>query len=93
MTNQSIKITGNGNRLSLSANGKRCGITISAGPWIKGVNPDTVKIRSKKGIFPKEIREAFTVENNSDSMTDYFENDSIRLLPGHPLYASAKSAA
>lgn len=33
------------------------------------------------------IKAAFTVENKSDSMTDYFEKDIIRVLPDHPLYA------
>lgn len=88
-----MKISGNGNRINLTVNGKRCGITISKGPWVQGVNSDLIKLRPKKYSFPKEITEALQVENNSDSMTDYFEKDSIRLLPGHPLYDMAKAAA
>lgn len=88
-----MKITGKANRISLVVNGKRCGITVSAGPWVEGVNPDTIKIRPKNHSFPLEIAKAFEVENNSDSMTDYFESDCIRLLPGHPLYAAAKRIA
>lgn len=34
----------------------------------------------------------FTVENDSDPMTDYFENDSIRVAPTHPLYAAVNAA-
>lgn len=77
----------------LTVNGKRAGIYISAGPWVPGVNPDLIKIRCKKGVFPAEIREYFTVENNSDMRTDYFESDCIRLLPGHELYNAAKELA
>ena len=88
-----MKIIGKANRINLTVNGKRCGITISAGPWVEGVNPDTIKIRPKKYSFTQEIAEAFAVENNSDSLTDYFEKDCIRLLPGHPLYDAAKAVA
>ncbi len=41
---------------------------------------------------PAAIRAAFQVENNSDMMTDYFETDLIRVLPGHPLYAQVRAA-
>jgi hypothetical protein len=37
--------------------------------------------------FSKEVRDAFMVENNSDIMTDYFEKDSFRVFPEHPLFA------
>jgi beta-N-acetylglucosaminidase len=42
--------------------------------------------------FPAEVRAAFTVENHSDGMTDYFEEDYIRVTPDHPLYAIVKAA-
>lgn len=77
----------------ISANGKRAGIRIDAGPWIDGVPADLIKVRCKRGVFPSEIRSAVQVTNNSDMREDYFENDSIRLLPGHPLYATAKALA
>ena len=86
-----MKLSGKSNRITLSANGKRCGVNVSAGPWVSGVNPEQVKIYCKKGLFPNEIKEAFNVINNSDTMEDYFENDQIKLLPGHPLYESAKA--
>lgn len=35
---------------------------------------------------------AFTVENNSDIMTDYFEEDRIRVEPTHPLYRDVLAA-
>jgi hypothetical protein len=81
-----MKLTGTEYRATLTVNGKRCGVTVSKGPWIAGVDPRTIKLRAKKGYFPTEVKAAFSVENNSDILTDYFEGDSMRLLPGHPLY-------
>jgi hypothetical protein len=53
----------------------------------------TITIYARDYIrFSAEVREAFTVENNSDSMTDYFEQDRIRVVPSHPLYAQVKAA-
>lgn len=48
------------------------------------------------GRFSALVHGCFEVQNDSDSMTDYFEKDRIRVLPGHPLYAevlAAKAAA
>ena len=42
--------------------------------------------------FSKEVQQAFDVENNTDSMTDYFETDTIRVKPDHPLYEQVKAA-
>jgi hypothetical protein len=36
--------------------------------------------------FSDEVRSEFTVENESDMMTDYCEDDRIRVEPSHPLY-------
>jgi hypothetical protein len=36
--------------------------------------------------FSGEVRDAFAVENDSDIMTDYFEKDSFRVFPEHPLF-------
>ena len=77
----------------LSVNGKRAGITLTAGPWVAGVPADLIKMRPKRGPFPAEFRAAFQVENNSDMREDYFEADCIRLMPGHPLYETAKALA
>lgn len=38
-------------------------------------------------------RDIFPVENDSDSYTDYFENDRATLFPDHPLYKFARYAA
>lgn len=77
----------------LTVNGKRAGIRIDAGPWIEGVPAELIKIRCKRGCFPAGFRGALAIENNSDSREDYFEADTIRLMPGHPLYAVAKAAS
>ena len=88
-----IKTTKNGQTF-LTVNGKRCGVYISKGPWVEGVNQDLIKVRPKKYSFPDEVWQACSdvAENNSDSTTDYFERDTLRLLPGHPLYDQAKNA-
>jgi len=36
--------------------------------------------------FSQEVRQAFTVENGTDTMTDYFENDRFRVQSGHHFY-------
>jgi hypothetical protein len=80
--------------LHLTVNGKRTRVSYVTGPWVDGVDPATIKIRPWTGNhFGAEVRKAFAVENNSDAMTDYFEGDCIRLLPGHPLYDAANAAA
>lgn len=42
--------------------------------------------------FTREVWEAFDVQNDSDSMTDYFETDRIRVKPDHPLYTEVLAA-
>lgn len=78
---------------TLTVDGKRVGVRYAVGPWVEGVDPSTIKIRSRKSRFPAEVRAAFTIENNSDSREDYFEGDSIRITARHPLYAAVKAAA
>ena len=52
-----------------------------------GFDNDTITIYNRSYIrFTQEIREVFTVVNESDMMTDYFETDRIRVTKGHPLY-------
>jgi nitrogen regulatory protein PII-like uncharacterized protein len=52
----------------------------------------TIYASTYKG-FSREVWEAFDVHNDSDSMTDYFETDRIRVKPDHPLYAEVLKAA
>jgi hypothetical protein len=51
----------------------------------------TITIYAKRS-FSAEVRQSFTVENDTDSMTDYFEHDRIRVRPNHPLYPQVKAA-
>jgi len=90
-----MKITGNPKNTFLTIEGKRMGIWVSKGPWnakIGGnIHPDQIKIRPKSGVFPDAVKALFVVENNSDGITDYYEPDCIRILPGHVLYDMAKA--
>lgn len=44
--------------------------------------------------FKGDVAEAFAgnIQNDTDSQTDYFEDDHIRVLPTHPLYSQVKAA-
>lgn len=42
--------------------------------------------------FSDEVRAELEVTNNSDSMTDYFENDRLSILPGSSHFAAAAAA-
>jgi hypothetical protein len=41
---------------------------------------------------PEEVRQAFKVENRTDLMTDYFDTDTVRIPPEHPLFREAARA-
>ena len=53
---------------------------------------ESITIYSKELRFSKEIKEFFTVKNDSDGMIDYFESDSILVRPDHPLYSEVLKA-
>ena len=57
-----------------------------------GITQGTITIYSKELRFSKEIKEFFTVKNDSDGMIDYFESDSILVRPDHPLYSEVLKA-
>lgn len=42
--------------------------------------------------FSRKVRDCFAVKNDTDSQVDYFETDTIRVIPQHPLYAAVKAA-
>lgn len=46
-----------------------------------------------KGYGAELPGDLFTVENDTDIMTDYFDTDSATLTPAHPLYKYARAAA
>lgn len=81
-----MKISGHGNRMTLTINGKRCGIWLSK-------SPNWIKIYSKRYRFPPEFRQVLAIENGTDCQIDYFESDSVRIFPGHPLYDAAQAAS
>jgi hypothetical protein len=43
------------------------------------------------GGFSAEVADAFTIQNDTNSQTDYFEKDRILVEPSHPLYAAVKA--
>jgi hypothetical protein len=53
----------------------------------------TVTIYARGCRFSAEVAQSFRVDNDTDSSTDYFEYDRIRVTPSHPLYAAVKAAA
>lgn len=58
-----------------------------------GINPASVTIYARDyDGFSAEVAAAFPVENNTDTQTDYFEKDRIRVSPEHPLYAAVVAA-
>jgi hypothetical protein len=58
-----------------------------------GFDNDTITVYNRSYIrFTQEIREVFTVVNESDMVTDYFETDRIRVKKDHPLYAQVLKA-
>lgn len=42
--------------------------------------------------FSRKVNDCFAVKNDTDSMVDYFDKDTIRVIPQHPLYAFVKAA-
>ena len=58
-----------------------------------GLPDGTITIYAKTcSGFSAEVWEAFDVANDSDTMTDYFEKDRIRVKPSHPLYQEVAKA-
>ena len=70
------------------------GIKVDGGrliPCHYSIDGESVTIYAKN--YKKLPREYFEVVNNSDSMTDYFEDDSTTIDENHPLYKYARYAA
>jgi hypothetical protein len=73
------------------SDGKLQRARFSEGPFLN--HPaGTMTIYAKDCRFSAEVRAAFAVENHSDSRSDYFENDRIRVRPSHPLYSAVIAA-
>jgi hypothetical protein len=55
---------------------------------------DEIRIYGKRyKDFSQEIRDSFTVKNESDVVTDYFENDKIVVSNTHPRYSEIREIA
>ena len=57
-----------------------------------GIPEGSITIYCRDYHFSKEVREFFTIKNESDLMTDYFESDSILVRPDHALYPEVLKA-
>ena len=80
----SIKFFYNGLRLNGSRSLVRVGYSLD-------LDAQTVTIYARSGeTLPREL---FTVENDTDLYTDYFDDDRAELTPAHPLYKFAAYAA
>lgn len=65
----------------------------SKGALVNFDNPEIISIYARDyNRFGADIRACFHVTNDSDSQSDYFADDAIRLLPNHPLYADVMKA-
>lgn len=42
--------------------------------------------------FSAKVHGCFTVQNDTDTQTDYFDDDRIRVIPSHPLYSQVRAA-
>jgi len=74
------------------ADGKLQKASYSMSNWVTKPH-DMIRIYGKHyQDFSQEVRQAFIVENGSDSQTDYFEDDHIDVYPQHPLYGEVKAA-
>lgn len=85
---QSIKFFWNGIKLNGSKQLIRCFYSLDNRH--DGRECVTIYARDYSGHLPGDM---FPVENETDSMTDYFETDRASLFPGHPLYLYARAAA
>lgn len=52
----------------------------------------TVTVYARDRRFSEEVRAAFTVENDTDLMADYFDKDRFLVTPDHPLYTQVQAA-
>lgn len=70
------------------------GIKVNGGKLIRcfyGLDDNSVTIAARDyDDLPADV---FAVENDTDYYTDYFDTDSARLTPEHPLYKYARAAA
>jgi hypothetical protein len=67
-----------------------------AGPYTpeSGLSDDTITITAREYMrFSPEIQAAFVVVNHTDTMSDFFDKDRIRVRPSHALYPEVAQQA
>lgn len=52
----------------------------------------TITIHAKEYRFEPAARHHLNIENNTDTQTDYFEDDRARITPTNPLYPDVLAA-
>lgn len=60
-----------------------------SGGSLRGYPEGTITIYANRR-FPKMAD--FEIQNDTDTQTDYFDDDKIRVTPDHPAYAEVKAA-
>lgn len=88
MKNTSIKFYYNGLRLNGSRTLVKCSYSIDNSR--RTASPCVTICADRGGSLPRDL---FPVENDTDIMTDYFDNDRATITADHPLYPFARVAA
>lgn len=88
MKTTSIKFYYNGLRLNGSRTLVKCSYSIDNSR--RTASPCVTICADRGGNLPRDL---FPVENDTDIMTDYFDNDRATITAAHPLYPFARAAA
>lgn len=88
MKTTSIKFYYNGLRLNGSRALVKCSYSIDNSR--RTASPCVTICADRGGRIPRDL---FPVENDTDIMTDYFDNDRATITADHPLYPFARAAA
>lgn len=88
MKTTSIKFYYNGLRLNGSRTLIKCSYSIDNSR--RTASPCVTICADRGGSLPRDL---FPVENDTDIMTDYFDNDRATITADHPLYPFARAAA
>lgn len=88
MKTNSIKFYYNGLRLNGSRALVKCSYSIDNSR--RTASPCVTICADRGGSLPRDL---FPVENDTDIMTDYFDNDHTTITADHPLYPFARAAA
>ncbi len=88
MKTTSIKFYYNGLRLNGSRTLVKCSYSIDNSR--RTASPCVTICADRGGSLPRDL---FPVENDTDIMTDYFDNDRTTITADHPLYPFARAAA